>query len=300
MAENLARVGAREVQHLAGTRDCHVSQAALLFDASGVAHAVHVREQRFFHARHEHAIELQALRSMHRHHGDRLAVVVHGVKVGAQAYPLQKISQGITTQHAHRFGLAFPTLLAHHGSGVIGVFLVVRVHELVYYRQKLLDVLHAPARLIGVLRLQGADQARLVDNGLDAFAQIARIRLCVLHDLHELAHAAARGGAHLGVGNHQLGAFHKRHVHFARELLDALHRGLADAAARRVDNALSRNVIGRVDDQREVGHDIADFRAVEKARAAHDAIRHAGTQQHIFKHARLSVGAVKHRHLVVA
>ena len=260
-----------------------------------------MREQRLLHARHEHAIELQALRGVHRHHGDRLAVLVHGVEVGTQAHPLQEVGQRIAAQHAHGLGgtFAFPALLAYRGCRVIGIFLLVGVHELVDYGQELLDVLHAPARLIAVLGLQGADQAGLVDDGLDALAQVARVGLRVLDDLHELPHAAARGGAQLGVGDGDLGALHERHVHLARELLDALHRGLADAAARRVDDALGRDVVGGVDHQRKVGHDVADLGAVEESRAADDAVRNAGAQQHIFKHARLGVGAVKHRHLVV-
>ena len=260
-----------------------------------------MRKQRLLHARHEHAVEFQALRGVHCHHSDRLAVLVHGVKVGAQTHPLQEVGQRIAAQHAHGFGsaFAFPALLAYRGGGVIGVLLVVGVHELIDYGQELLDVLNAPARLVGVLGLQGADQARLVDDGFDALAQVARVGLRVLDDLHELPHAAARGGAQLGIGYGDFSALHERHIHLARELLDALHRGLADAAARRVDDALRRDVVGRVDHQRKVSHDVADLGAIEESRAADDAIRHAGAQQHIFKHARLGVGAIKHRHLVV-
>ena len=83
LTEDLARVGAGEEQHLAGARDGDVGKAALLLDAGGVADAVHMREQRLLHARHEHAVEFQALRGVHRHHGDRLAVLVHGVEIGA-------------------------------------------------------------------------------------------------------------------------------------------------------------------------------------------------------------------------
>ena len=174
LTEDLARVGAGEEQHFAGARDGDVGQAAFLLDAGGVADAVHMREQRLLHARHEHAVELQALRGVHRHHGDRLAVLVHGVEIGAQAHPLQKVGQRIAAQHAHGLGgaFAFPALLACRGSCVVGVLLVVSVHELVDYGQELLDVLNAPARLVGVFCLQGADQARLVDDGLDALAQV--------------------------------------------------------------------------------------------------------------------------------
>ena len=91
----------------------------------------------------------------------------------------------------------------------------------------------------------------------------------------------------------------ERHVHLAPELLDALDGGLADAAARHVDHPLGGDVVGRVHDEREVGHDVADLGAVEEARAAHDAVGHAGAQQHVLQHTGLGVRAVEHGHLVV-
>ena len=82
--------------------------------------------------------------------------------------------------------------------------------------------------------------------------------------------------------------------------LDLAHARGADAAPRRVDHALGRDVVRRVDHELEVGHDVADLGAVEEARAAHDLVRHARTQEHVLEDAALGVGAVEERHVVVA
>ena len=109
----------------------------------------------------------------------------------------------------------------------------------------------------------------------------------------------ARRRAQLRIHDGQLHRLQKRHAHLARELLNALDGGLANAAARHVDHALRRDVVRRVHHKREVGHHVADLGAVEEARAAHDAIGHTRTQEHVLQHARLRVGAVEHGHLVV-
>ena len=79
-----------------------------------------------------------------------------------------------------------------------------------------------------------------------------------------------------------------------------LDRRLADATARHVDDALRRDVVGGIHGEREVRHDVANFGTVEEARSAHDAIRHARAQQHVFEHAALSVRAIEDCYLVVA
>ena len=79
-----------------------------------------------------------------------------------------------------------------------------------------------------------------------------------------------------------------------------MDRGGADAAARRVDDALDAHLVGRVHDHLEVGHDVADLGAVEESRAAHDLVGHARAQEHIFENTRLGVGAIEHGDVVVA
>ena len=78
-----------------------------------------------------------------------------------------------------------------------------------------------------------------------------------------------------------------------------MNRGGADAAARRVDDALDAHLVGRVHDHLEVGHDVADLGTVEESRAAHDLVGHARAQEHIFENTRLGVGAVEDGDVVV-
>ena len=61
LAENLALLRAREVEHLSRTGDRNVGEPALLLNARSIVHAVHMREKRFLHTRREHAVELEAL-----------------------------------------------------------------------------------------------------------------------------------------------------------------------------------------------------------------------------------------------
>ena len=98
-----------------------------------------------------------------------------------------------------------------------------------------------------------------VDDGLDDLAQVAAVGARLVDQAHERGHGLARGGAQLRVDDSELGRLDERHVHLAPELLDALDGGLADAAARHVDHALGGDVVGRVHDEREVGHDVADL-----------------------------------------
>ena len=86
----------------------------------------------------------------------------------------------------------------------------------------------------------------------------------------------------------------------ARVELDALDGGVADAALGRVDDALERDLVGGVHHDLEVRHHVADLGAVEEARAADDAVRHAGAHQRVFQRTRLRVGAVEDREVGVA
>ena len=79
-----------------------------------------------------------------------------------------------------------------------------------------------------------------------------------------------------------------------------MDRGGADAATRRVDDALDAHLVCRVHDHLEVGHDVADLGTVEESRAAHNLVGHARAQEHIFENTRLGVGAIEHSDVVVA
>ena len=95
IAENRARLSARQIQLLARTRNGNIGKTALFFQARFVLRGIRMREQRFFHARDEHHVELQALRRVHRHKRDGGIVFGHGVQIGAQANPLDEVGQRI-------------------------------------------------------------------------------------------------------------------------------------------------------------------------------------------------------------
>ena len=91
-----------EEQALAGARDGHVRQAALLLELGGivVGPAGDMREDALLHARHKHDRELQALGGVHRHHGDGVRVAGQRIQVGAEGEPLEQRRQGLACEWA--------------------------------------------------------------------------------------------------------------------------------------------------------------------------------------------------------
>ncbi|OWK23708.1 hypothetical protein AJ87_32635 [Rhizobium yanglingense] len=76
------------------------------------------------------------------------------------------------------------------------------------------------------------------------------------------------------------------------------HGRVAEAALRGVDDALEGEVVGGLGDEAEIGHGIADFEALVKARAADDAVVEAERHEAIFEFAHLEGGAHQDRHVV--
>lgn len=75
--------------------------------------------------------------------------------------------------------------------------------------------------------------------------------------------------------------------------------GGADASAGDVDDAAGGDVVGRIEDELQIRHHVADLGAVEKARAAHDFVGDSGAQEHVLQHAALHVRAVENGHVIV-
>ena len=179
--------------------------------------------------------------------------------------------------------------------------IVVRLLELSGHAQEFLDVLGAALGLHGGLAAVGLHQARLVHDGLDHVLELAVHAAALAHDVDKVGQAAAHlGREHARLGAGELAGLEERAAALVCQHLDLLDRGGADAAARRVDHALDAHLVGRVHDHLEIGHDVADLGTVEESRAAHDLVGHARAQEHIFEDARLGVGAVEHRDVVVA
>ena len=166
---------------------------------------------------------------------------------------------------------------------------------------ELSDVLDAALGLVGVLSLEGLDEAGLVDDGLDHLGQLALEVAAGLDGAGEAGERLAHlGREQAGLADALLAGGEERDALVGRKLRDLGDGGAADAAARGVDDALDGHVVVGVADGLEVGHDVADLRAVEEARAADDLVRHTGAQEHVLEDAGLCVGAVEDGDVVVA
>ena len=101
------------------------------------------------------------------------------------------------------------------------------------------------------------------------------------------------------LGQHQLaGRRHQRDVARARMAVDQLDGGGAEAALRRVDDALEGEVVGRVHRGAEIGERVADLHALVEARAADHAVVQAERDEAVLELAHLVGGAHQDRHLV--
>ena len=118
------------------------------------------------------------------------------------------------------------------------------------------------------------------------------------NDGEEVAERGPRARREL-VGLDQLGRrLHQRNALRARAVVEQLHRRVADAAPRHVDDALEGEVVGGLDGRAEIGERVADFLALVEARAADDAIVEAERDEAVLEGAHLEGGAHQDRHLV--
>ncbi len=113
----------------------------------------------------------------------------------------------------------------------------------------------------------------------------------------EIAERAARRGLQLVGAEQARRRVRQRHALGARKRVQRLQRLRADAAARHVDDALEGQIVGRLMDEAEIGHRVADFLALVEARAADDAIGQAEGDEPFLELARLEAGAHQDRDL---
>jgi len=71
----------------------------------------------------------------------------------------------------------------------------------------------------------------------------------------------------------------------AGSVLQRLQRSGAHPAWREIDHPQERAVIVGRGEQTQIGERVLDFRALEKAHPAVDAIRHAGVEKRVLEHA---------------
>ena len=111
---------------------------------------------------------------------------------------------------------------------------------------------------------------------------------------------AAHGGERTA-GKPRVFGFHQR-VQKRKPMLrrvsgNRLHRGIADAAPRLVDDAPERNVVVRVHQHAQVSDHVLDLLAVIELQPAVHAIANAAPHKRLFQHAALRVRAVQNRHI---
>ena len=263
-----ALLGAGDEQPLLGTGDAHIAQTAFLLHAFFIHQAAGRREDPLLQAGHEHIGEFQALGAMQDHQGDIAAArVFRLIQVGNEGHILQIVLQrrvfgglAVLLHSAEEF-----LDILHPGTGLVGVFLLVLLHQTGALNQHRYEFAHRHGFLHG--HQHGHEHEELADvlagTGAQAVGDIAQRAV--------QGHAVVHGVLH--------------------QLLDG---AVTDSALGHVDDAAQADVIRRIDDDAQVGHHVADFLAVIELLTAKDLIGDAGAHEHFFHHAGLGVGAVEH------
>src|SRR5207249_1591938 len=89
---------------------------------------------------------------------------------------------------------------------------------------------------------------------------------------HEAAERAPRRRRQIVAGEEARRRLAQRQLALARQGVHQLQARIADAAPRRVDDALEGEIVGRLVDDPEIRQRVADLLALVEARAADDAI----------------------------
>ena len=250
----------------AGERD--VAQAALLLHFIRLADAAQAGENALLAADDEHRRKLQALGRVHGHERDAVHGLVVVIEVG--------IERDLVEEARER--------------GVIGL-----LGEGNDVRLELLHVLDAGGVLGRVLFLERADiAAALHDEVVEFVRRHGFGRGLQLLDQDGKLAQAHLAALQLGIGIRVADNVKEACLLRVCELCCRFDRARADAAGRCVDDARQAQVITRRLDDAQVGQHVLDLRAVEKARAADDAVRDAVALEGIFELVALRVHAVEH------
>ena len=225
-----------------------------------------VREQPFLPARQKDRLELQPLGGMQRHDRHRLA--------------------------------AFALLRVHHQRNVLEE--AREVLELVHGADKLFQVLQAAGGVCVAVLLPHVRIAGLVEHDLRELGMGQRIPLGApaLERGEQIAQRPAGLGLELVGLDHRSGGGRERDAPLARVIVQDLHRGVAEAAPRHVDDALEGEIVAGGVDDAEIGQRVADLLALVEARAANDPIRQTEGDEAVLELAHLERGAHEDRHLV--
>ena len=160
---------------------------------------------------------------------------------------------------------------------------------------QLLEVLEPALGLDRPLLLERVEVADLVQGVVEQVADLGAVGAVaqLLHRLHEATDRLDRRRAES-----------RNVLRRARDVEDRLAdrvgvrddptlRGLADPAPRRVDDALERDDVVRVGQERQVGERVLDLRALVEARPADHLVADAVADQRVLEHAALGIGPVE-------
>src|SRR5690606_22490893 len=161
-------------------------------------------------------------------------------------------------------------------------------HELV----QVLDAGLAP--LAAILLVVRDEPARLNDViHLLVQRQVAGFAVELLDELQEAVQALAGARAELGDARAR-GLPHRAGIR-ARIIAYDIHALHADAARRQIHDALEGSIVIAAEDEPQVREGVLDFRALEEAESAVDAIRKACRQERFFERTRLRIRAIEER-----
>ncbi len=293
-----ARLGIGQYEALACTRDADVGQPPLLGETAGFLDRLLAREQAVFEADQEDQRKLQPLGRVQRHQ-------LHAGLPGL-ALALAGLERSVRQERAETRQARFEVLRRRFEA-------VGHVDQFV----EVLDARFGAAARVGLVeRTQPAPGEHVLDllvqrQGFAVGSSIGggavvgeagrllRARRQTLPRQHldqveERAQRIARASGQLAAGQLVQRGLPQRGVVVTCAAAQHLERAIADAARRRVDDALERGIVVAIGDQAQIRQRIADLGALEVAQSAVDAIRDRMLDQLFLEVARLRIGAVQH------
>ena len=234
-----------------------------------------------------------------------LAVLLEGAVVGKQAVlPAGQKDQielqplGAVQGHDADLVLAAALIGLHHQRHMLQEPL--QGLEIGHGVDQFLEVVEPARRLGGLVLLPHPGIAGFVEHHAREIGVGAA--LCQFPPALKILQQGAQGLAQLGfqlVGaGERPGGLGHRQALGAAELVDLGQRRRANAALGQIDDALEGQIVGRLSDHPEIGHGVADFLALIKARAADHPVGQAEGHETLFELAGLGAGPNQHRHLV--
>ncbi len=253
---------------LARARQPHMGQPPLFFEArpSGLIEAALMGQEPFVPAGQEHGVEFQPLGRMKRHQVDPVGAFF-GRRVHDERDMLHEARERV---------------------------------ELLHEADQLLQVLQAPLRLLGAVRLPHGGVAGFIEDQLGELRVAHRVdeRAPAVEGRKEIGKRLARlRPQFLGLDD-QPGCLRQGNAVCSGELVQRLQRGVAQAPAWRIDDALELQIVRRVQRHFKIGRRVADFLALVEARAADHAVVEAERDKAVLEGAHLEGRAHENGELV--